>query len=221
VAEYLDHEGSRERSIALEQLAYVRAALERLPRTETRFAWTVDGERHVVVLDRGRSMSLVLTVEQRATLSLEPLAGELAVVTSWTGPGPLPSGSEARISRTMSPATSVTEADIVRVTIRVSFGSQAPSGCWQITDVAPSGLVPIEREYRWPDGDIAWAESPYSIEGQRVSWCAYPRSYQPDTFVYVARVVSPGSYLWESALIQSVDAPEVGFATDQVVFTIE
>ncbi len=221
VAEYLDHEGSRERSIALEQLAYVRAALERLPRTETRFAWTVDGERHVVVLDRGRSMSLVLTVEQRATLSLEPLAGELAVVTSWTGPGPLPSGSEARISRTKSPATSVTEADIVRVTIRVSFGSQAPSGCWPITDVAPSGLVPIEREYRWPDGDIAWAESPYSIEGQRVSWCAYPRSYQPDTFVYVARVVSPGSYLWESALIQSVDAPEVGFATDQVVFTIE
>jgi hypothetical protein len=224
VAAYLDHEGSHERLIALERLAYIRAALERLPRTKIRFAWTVAGERHVVALDRGRSFSLVLTEEQRAGFSLERLEGKLAVVTSWTGLGAMPSGTEAHIIRTISPVAGVTEATLVRVTIEVTFDAQAPDGCWQITDLAPSGLAPIEREYDWPGGGSS-GNSPWSIEGQRVSWCAYPE--RPDredparTFSYLARVVSPGVYLWEEALIQSVDAPEVGFATGQFRFTIE
>lgn len=224
VAAYLDHEGSHERLIALEKLAYAQASLERLPNTATRFAWTVGGERHVVVLDRGRSFSLVLTSEQRATLGFEPLEGKLAVVSSWTGPGPLPSGSEASITRTTSPITRVSETTLVRVTITVTFDPQAPDGCWEITDVAPSGLAPIERDYAWPRGAYG-ADSPWSIEGQRVSWCAYPkrpdRSAPSRTFSYLARVVSPGTYLWEPALIQSALAPEAGFATNQFRFTIE
>jgi alpha-2-macroglobulin len=218
VAAYLDHEGSRERLIALERLAYIRAALERLPRAESRFAWTVDAERHEVVLKRGRSFSLVLTAEQRATLSLESLEGELAVVTSWTGAGPLPTGSEASITRTITPTT-VDEGTLVRVTITTTFGAQAPDGCWQVTELVPSGLAPIERDYYWPEN--AGENSPWSIQGQRVSWCAYPRDPDYRTLSYIARVVSPGSYLWEPALIQSDAAPEVGFATNQFVFTIE
>jgi alpha-2-macroglobulin len=224
VAAYLHHEGSFERLIALEQLAYLQATLERLPRTKTRFAWTLDGERHVVALDHGRSFSIVLTAEQRVGFSLERLDGKLAVVTSWSGPGPLPSGSEASIERVVSPITGVTEATLVRVTITVTFDAQAPDGCWQITDLAPSGLAPIEREYAWPGGG-SWSNSPWSIEGQRVSWCAYPeRPDRPDpdrTFSYLARVVTPGAYTWEQALIQSDAAPEVGFATGQFTFTIE
>jgi alpha-2-macroglobulin len=218
VAAYLDHEGSRERLIALERLAYIRAALERLPRAESRFAWTVDGERHEVVLKRGRSFSLVLTAEQRATLSLESLEGELAVVTSWTGAGPLPTGSEASITRTITPTT-VDEGTLVRVTITTTFGAQAPDGCWQVTELVPSGLAPIERDYYWPEN--AGENRPWSIQGQRVSWCAYPRDPDYRTLSYIARVVSPGSYLWEPALIQSDAAPEVGFATNRFVFTIE
>ena len=106
----------------------------------------------------------------------------------------------------------------------MTFDLQAPDGCWQITDLAPSGLAPIELEYAWPGGGHG-ENSPWSIEGQRVSWCAYPKRpdrLDPDrTFSYLARVVSPGTYLWEQALIQSDAAPEVGFATGQFRFTIE
>jgi hypothetical protein len=220
VLRYLDDHRSDERLIALEHLAYVRAVLERLPREASQFAWTVDGERHEVKLTRGRSTSIVVTKQQRATLRLEPVEGELAVVTSWIGPGALPSGTEASITRIISPATNVTEGTLVRVTITTDFGAQAPDGCWQVSELVPSGLAPIEQPWAWPTGS-AYFPWPYSIEGQRVSWCAYPRDPDYRTLSYVARVVSPGTYLWEPALIQSDAAPDVGFATDQFMFTIE
>jgi len=220
VLQYLDDHPSRERLIALEQLAYIRAELERLPRETSRFAWTVAGERHEVTLERGRSTSIVLTAEQRATFRMEPISGELAVITSWTGPGPLPTGDEASITRIISPATNVTERSLVQVTITTRFDTLAPDGCWLITDVAPSGLAPIESWWAW-GGGAGDTNLPYSIRGQRVSWCAYPRDPDSRTFTYLARVVSPGTFRWEPALIQSNAAPENGFATTELQFTIQ
>jgi hypothetical protein len=187
-----------------------------------RFAWTVDGERHEVELDRGRAYTIVLTAAQHRTLELERIAGTLAVVTSWTGLGEeLPSGGAASITRTVTPSDNAAEDRLVRVHIHVSWGSQATNGCWQITDLAPSGLVPIQRSYSWPDADIpAYTSWPYAIDGQRVSWCAW-RDDPIRDFEYVARVVSPGTYRWEPAIIQSVAAPEIGMATNAFTFTIK
>jgi uncharacterized protein YfaS (alpha-2-macroglobulin family) len=221
VDRYLQDHPTEERSLALEELSYLRGALDRLPKAAGTFAWTVDGERHEVKLDRGRAFNLVLTAAQRRTLVLEPLAGTLAVVTSWTGLGAdLPSGGQATITRTVTPADNASEDQLVRVRIHVAWGSQATNGCWQITDVAPSGLVPVEHSYAWPDADIpAYTAWPYAIDGQRASWCA-TRDSVVDDYEYVARVVSPGTYRWEPAIIQSVAAPEVGMATGAFTFTI-
>ncbi|MES1239509.1 MAG: hypothetical protein ABUL57_01465, partial [Chloroflexota bacterium] len=213
---------TEERALALEQLAYLRGALDRLPKAAGTFAWTVDGERHEVQLDRGRAFNLVLTAAQRRTLVLEPLAGKLAVATSWTGLGAeLPTGGQASITRVVTPADNATEGKLVRVHFHVSFGGQATtSGCWQITDLAPSGLVPVEHSFAWPDGEIGpHIGRPYAIDGQRVSFCASP-GFDTRDFEYLARVVSPGTYAWEPAIIQSVAAPEVGMATSAFTFTI-
>jgi len=215
VARYLADHPSRQRSFALEEIAYARAMLERLPREAGRFAWTVAGERHEVELDPGEAYPLVLSVDQRAGLRLEPLAGELAVVATWTSTDtPLPAGDQVTISRAITPAGDAPDDRLVRVVITVSFTSQATSGCWQITDVAPSGLAPLTR----PAHNAA-GTGPYEIEGQRVSWCASPRSDER-TFAYVARVVSPGTYTWEPAVIRSVNAPEIGAATTSLTYRI-
>jgi hypothetical protein len=221
VRRYLADHPSRERSLALEELAYIQSSLDRLPRGAGRVAWTADGERHVVELEPGGAFTLVLTPAQRATLALESLAGELAVVTSWTGSGSdVPTGGPVTISRVVSPATNAPADQLVRIRITVAFKAGASSGCWQITDLAPSGLVPIERNWAWPDAEIGpYIEGPYRIDGQRVEFCAYTGSRQRE-FQYVARVVSPGTYTWEPAVIQSVDAPELGAATGQFTFTI-
>jgi alpha-2-macroglobulin len=221
IARYLADHPTKEHSLALERLAYLRASLDRLPHGAGRFAWSIDGERHEVELEPGGAFTLVLTAPQRRTFALEPVAGKLSVVTAWTGLGAdLPSGGPVTITRTITPGTNAPDDRLVRVHIRITFGALATAGCWQITDLAPSGLVPIERRSDWPEADIASGISaPYSIDAQRVSWCASPK-WQERGFGYVARVVSPGTYRWEPAIIQSVDAPEVGAATDGFTFTI-
>lgn len=220
VLRYLDDHPSSERAIALERLAYVRAGMDRLPRAPGRFAWTVSGERHEVELKPGGTSTLVLTAPQRSTLQLEPLAGELAVVTSWTGrEAKLPSGGGVAISRSVSPANDASDAQLVRVEITFDLGSVPINGCWQIRDIAPSGLVPIERSWEWPDDDTVSRAGPYDIDGQVVYWCV-TRTSQNRSVTYTARVVSPGTYTWEPAVMQSVDAPELGSATEAFEFTI-
>jgi hypothetical protein len=174
-----------------------------MPRTPTTFAWTAASERHEVRLKPGGAWSIVVTPDQRATFRLEPLEGDMAVVTSYTGTdAPLPSGDLATISRTVVPANDASERQLVRVLVTVSFGSLATNGCWLVTDVVPSGLLPLAQ-----------------LGGQEVSRCFDPRD-DDRTFEYTARVVSPGTYTWEPAIIQSIDAPEVGAATEPFVFRI-
>jgi hypothetical protein len=99
------------------------------------------------------------------------------------------------------------------------------TGCWQIRDVAPSGLIPIERSYDWPETDDtgqvppASVLRPYDIEGQTVLWCL-SESDTARSVTYLARVVSPGTYTWQPAVIQAVDAPELGAATEPLTYTI-
>jgi hypothetical protein len=218
VARYLADHPSRERSFALQQLAYARAMLERLPRAAARFAWTVAGERHEVELGPGEAYPLVLTEAQRAGLRLEPLAGQLAIVATWTSADtPAPSGDQVTIRRTITPAGDAPDDHLVRVVITVSFGTFATNGCWQITDLAPSGLAPLARSRYW---DQQGAIGPYAIDGQRVSWCAFPRDPER-TFAYVARVVTPGTYIWEPAVIRAADAPEIGATTPGLTYRIK
>jgi alpha-2-macroglobulin len=222
VLRYLDDHSSNERATDLERLAYVEAGLERLPRAAGRFAWTVAGERHEVELRPGGTSTLVLTAPQRATLTLERLEGELAVVTSWSGQAvSLPGGGGVAITRTVTPADDAPDDRLVKVVITVDLGSVPYDGCWQIRDTAPSGLAPIERSWEWPDEDegISRLGSPYAIDGQSVLWCM-SRSDPYRSVTYMARVVSPGTYSWQPAVMQAVDAPELGAATPAQSFTI-
>ena len=103
--------------------------------------------------------------------------------------------------------------------ITVTFSSQATDGCWQITDLAPSGLAPIERG-AWPDGDLGRRRAPWSIEGQRVVLVRDP-GRPIHEYVYVARVVSPGHLpLGAGADPVASTRRRSGDATGQFVFTI-
>ncbi len=225
VAGYLADNPTRDRVFPLEQIGYAQAFLERLPRQTARFAWTVDGVRHEAALEAGGAFTLVLTSDQRAGLRLEPLEGELGVITSWVdGQAPLPSNETISVKREATP-DGVAPADrLVRVSITVSFPGQAPEGCYRLTDLLPSGLAPVAADGS-PDydenGELVEppGNAPYEVEGQRVSWCASP-SDRSHVYSYAARVVSPGAYLWEPAVIQLELAPDFGNATGPTRYEI-
>jgi len=219
MARYLRDQPSTESLVSLELLAYADAALDRLPRAAGRFAFTIDGKRTEVALERGASYRLVLTSEQRAGFSLVRLEGSLEVVTSWEATDvPLPADPSLTVKRTVSPAGSTTRDGLVTVTIEVTFGAKAPAGCYRLTDLVPSGLAPIISTGQYSDGSD-WVIGPYEVEGQRVSWCVSPKDTQR-FYGYRARVVSPGTYRWEPAVLQSAVAPSLGASTPATTYRI-
>jgi hypothetical protein len=212
--------------VQLEQISYLVKALPRLSSAPVSFAYTVDGKRNVVELKRGDSLALQLTPAQLASLRVEPVKGAVGVASFYTAPVDRDSvdvDSNVKLTRSYAqdPAT-LHEGDLVQVRLSAEFGAQALNGCYQLTDLLPSGLRPVARPYAWglPPGPIY----PYRIDGQRVSFCVskgvpFQPGLPPIMAAYWARVVSTGEYTAEPALLQSMQsARSINFsAADKVI----
>jgi hypothetical protein len=224
VLKYLEDNPDRTVLTALHEASAIQLLLERLPRTTAEFAWTVDGVRHDETIEPGSARTISVTAAQRAGLTIQPIKGEISVVASWVstpGPGDLPSGNLVTISRTVLPPATASATGIVHVTLRLAFAPTAPTGCYEVTDRTPSGLSPITATAGWEmevTPESRWA--PWAIDGQRISWCVDPAIERNITLTYTARVVSPGDYSWEPAIVQSGAAPDLGASTASSPYTI-
>jgi len=206
--------------VELEQISYLVEALPRLSSAPVRLAYTVDGERTEVALQGGESRTIQLTPEQLAGLRLEPIEGAVGVASFYTAPIDLASVEvdpdvTVRRSYGTDPAA-FQEGQLVQVFLTADFGPQALDGCYQLTDLLPSGLRPVTRAYAW--GLAPGVSYPYRVDGQRVSFCV-SNDPQNRGASYWARVVSTGAYTAEPALIQSMQsAQSVNFtAPNQVI----
>jgi len=199
--------------IYLEQISFLVEALPNLSAAPVRFAYTLQGQRTEKELDRGNSLALLLTPEELRDLNLEALEGTLGIATSFLAPfdpasvqpDPAVSISRSYAGQPKGSAT-IEEGGLVRITIAYKLGPQAVDGCYQVSDLLPSGLKPITRLYERGITDTTVAY-PYAIEGQRVSFCVYREGKQLP-LVYYARVIGKGAYTAEPAVIQSQQAAE-------------
>jgi hypothetical protein len=205
--------------IELEQISYLAKVLPRLSSAPVRFAYAIDGQRREVTLQRGESLTVQLTPDQLATLGVEPIEGAAGVASIYSAPLD-PSSAD------IDPAVAVTrrygrdpaalrEGELVQITLRAEFGPGALDGCYQLTDLLPSGLRPVIRTSAWGlPPDVTY---PYRIDGQRVSFCV---SDAPTNMVatYWARVVNTGEFTAEPAVIQSMQsAQSLSFSASDVV----
>ena len=220
---YVDANPAVDELHSLQQVAFIARMLERTPSDPGRFAYTIDGKRTIVDLDPGESFSLRLVESQRRTLSLEPLAGQVGLATSWQVPmqvGSMAHDSNLELVRTYTPFPTIPNDEMVEVRLTATFGPQVVAGCYEVTDLVPSGLVPMDYYRDWYSDSNAPTTSyisPHRIEGQRVSFCVWPSTKdrtQAETasptvnMRYFARIVTAGTYTWEPAIIQSAMAAE-------------
>jgi hypothetical protein len=209
---YVDANPAIDELYNLQQVAFVARMLDRTPSTAARFAYTVDGKRTVVDLEPGQSSSLALLGDQRKGLAFESLAGSVSVATTWQVPrqvSAIQRDPELTITRSVLPAGDLSSTGFVEVRLTAAFGSQVVSGCYLVTDLVPSGMAPVTRLQVPAGDDPSRFQTPFEIEAQRVSFCVWPT---PKTrrveMRYFARIVSPGEYVWEPAVIQSTAAAE-------------
>jgi hypothetical protein len=131
------------------------------------------------------------------------------------------------VTRTVSPAGRIGPTDTVVVSFAVTLGPNADDGCWQLTDLAPSGLAPIATWGRWEEVEdedgiaVKTYEFPARVVGQRVDFCVSSNpAYPTRTLRYLARVVTSGVYAWEPAVLQSSIVPEQGVVMPPLDMTI-
>ncbi len=223
--EYVSANASPLAPHTLEKAGFLAEALPRLTADPARVTYTHDGRETEVVLERGDSIALALGARDGRGLSLEVIEGVISVATSrdvaveptelepdpdalvtrryvagsadQVGATPLAAGAEQSLV--------VSEADLVRVTLDYRLEETATDGCYQVTDILPSGLLPVTDPYSrgvTPVGPEEAPDYPYAIEGRRVSFCAF-RDGEQEPLTYYARVVGKGTYSAEQALIRS------------------
>lgn len=199
--------------VELEQISYLVNALPRLSPQRVRFAYALDGKRREVELERGRSLTLLVSPEELSALNPEPLEGRVGAATFYLAPfdpAAVERDQDVNISRVFQGPSGgpliLRDGELVRVVLSYTLGPQALDGCYQVSDVLPSGLKAVTRLYQWgiTDRNVTY---PYSVEGQRVSFCVDKR-YSRSPIVYYARISGRGEFTAEPAVIQSQKAPE-------------
>ena len=195
----------------LDLAAYATRALERTPATAASFAYTVDGNRTVVSLKPGEAFSLPLTNEQRATLRLESVSGKVGVTVEGrvvVAPATLDPHPDLTLTRA-TPGSPVAADRIVLINLTATFAAQAPTGCYDVEEIVPSGLAPLSVGLgEMGETGVAW---PVSVVGQEVRFCAVndAKTGHSARLQYRARVVNAGTFAWEPAVMQLPGAPEL------------
>ncbi|HEX6869017.1 MAG TPA: Ig-like domain-containing protein [Candidatus Limnocylindrales bacterium] len=208
---YVEANPDEDATYALHAAGFAQAMETHAPATPASFAYVVDRERHVVHLDPGATFRLIVTEQQVATLTLEPLEGDIAIVTSWQEPVVVESlerDPDITIERLVEPAGAIGSDDLVRVTLDVSVDASAPAGCHPVVETVPSGLVAVGNLQGWITDEEGETQQramslPYRRSGQRLEFC-----YSGAPLWYVARVVTRGTYTWEPAIVASRTGPD-------------
>jgi hypothetical protein len=208
---YVDANPASDQLYALERIGVIERTLARTPAAAASFAWTVDGRRSVVDLAPGQALTVALTAAQRSTLRLEPLTGQVGLAATWSEPVDttwLTADPALGLTRTVTPAGTIGSDTMVLVELTPTFKANAIQGAYEVLDLVPSGLAAVARTDGWvgEDGTIG----PYRIVGQEVDFSVWydPRTNQPATLRYLARIVTPGDYAWEPATLRLAAAPE-------------
>jgi hypothetical protein len=210
--DYVMANPGKETTHALDLAAMARRILARTPASEASFSYTVGGERRVIELEPGDSFAFELTAAQRASLSLERLEGEVGVTVEGrvrvdvAGLRPSPDLTLARTG----PTGPIPTGRVVVVDLAATFRAGAPEHrCYDVVEQVPSGMAPLEvyGSYETNEGGLTW---PSRVVGQEVIFCVAndARTGHAARLRYLARIVSPGVFTWEPAIMQLAGAPE-------------
>jgi hypothetical protein len=216
----------------LQQAAFIQRALDRLPADAGRFSYWIGGKRHEADLDKG-AIWLRLTPSQRAGFRAAVRDGEVSVAVTYTtpvDPGAISRDPSVRLARSAVPGSPLPRNAVVQVRFQATFSPLALDRCYWVTDIVPSGLVATDQWLGHGTEDYdSEAIGPWWVDGSRVSFCAYPPRQTrsgavPDTrtvrMAYWARVVMPGTYRWEPALIHAAGASDHGALVPETTVTI-
>ncbi len=189
------------------------------------FTYELDGVKKKVELQKGSSFRLTLTPEKLSAIRFSGITGKIRVASSYVTPisENMKNSSElVSISREYGagskkgPVKAFDRSELVKVTLTINFGENAPDGYYEVTDILPAGLRYINPVYGQKGTDNNW-NYPNEVTGQKVIFGRYYNknikyTYKDNTIEYYAKAVSPGSYTADSSAIRHTDKDIASFS---------
>ncbi len=206
LATYVSENQTKDILLSLEQLLYLEKALPKLTDRPVSFSYKLDSKTEQIKLEPQKSYSLILTPEKIAEMEIKNIEGQIGVTALYEMPYQAQdnvSEDGVKISRKYEvngKATNEFKAnDLVKVTISYQFGAKAPDGHYEVRDFLPAGLKIVERPYQRgiSDKNLGY---PVLTDGQKAVFVVYDK--KDGHFNYYARVINPGQYKAEQAILQ-------------------
>ncbi len=206
---YLLENPSEKEYFLLEQLICLRSACEKIGE-EASFAYTLDGEKTEVDLRKTPSHTLLLTPQQRQSISISQVSGSIVAESQYQKPGsPQPSLGAAeylQISRTYRVSNqekwSLPMNGKIQVVVDYRIAAAAPDGSYNIVDYLPTGLRYVTLDQQEKEGQTYPNVWLLKEEGNRLTFGLYKSGETLEgRLQYSVRVAMPGSYLAEPAML--------------------
>jgi len=227
--------------LGLYELGYLKNRLKYAESQPVKFQLSKNGKTETVTLENGSSHpTLLLSTDSFKATVLEGQLAAIARYSNQTKASDLKNSENLILKRNYSvqgkEMNQFSEGDIVKIALTVSSQNNKKGSVFRITDILPSGLIPITSAQTYSMFDTEGVQDyPYQIDGQEINFVWYPvlpgRPYtdefidspdvlvameEPDdskafdatkTFTYLARVVNPGKFYADPAKIEAFKDP--------------
>ena len=218
-----------ERLFNLEKLNYIEHTLPNLKPSPAEIVYELFGQRQEVKITGGDIHSFRLEPAHVNELKFLSVEGEVGISVRQTKPinlSQVEPDSAISLRREYyvngQRTNTFSESDIVEVRLYPSFSDKAMNGDYQITDVLPSGLMPITKLYQRDGNYDCHYWYPYNTDGPMVNYKInryLQNNYCGGNFIrYYARVKNRGEYKAEPAIIQSFLNPDyINYSSTETV----
>jgi len=218
---YIKSNSTSELLVNLERMIFASNYIKQASLSNS-FSYELNGVKKHVELQNGGTFRLDLTPELLASLKFSNIQGKVQVAASHVAPVSQirnTDGSQVSILRSYAlltgskTTTDFKRSDKVKITITPVFGTTAPDGYYQITDVLPAGFKYLPSGYY--DHDVAW---PDEASGQKVVFgYYYKKGNTVKPIIYEAIAVTEGTFTADNAAITHTDKAISGFTKkDQI-----
>ncbi len=207
--------------IDLEKIAYILNAAPDAANAAKKVIYEINGKKTEVDFTDRYVYSFEADQPGAATVKFTEVNGQIGITTITNQPfDPAKEKTDSNLSIKREfyvngkKTNTFSEKDTIEVRLYPVISRGALEGNYQITDILPSGLLPVTKYYRAYYGSTyggchAWY--PYNSEGQKIKFMiskGWNNNKCGDYFSYLARVKTKGSYKVEPDIIQSMINPQ-------------
>lgn len=203
--------------IDLEKISYIQEAAKYINNSSAKVVYEIGGKENTADLSSGHAYSFTTTADKIPSIKFKEVKGNVGITTitsasveTETQEEDTDIGIRKEFYVNGVKTNNFKENDDIEIRIYPTIGSNALNGSYQITDILPSGLLPVTQYYygNYSGGCHQWY--PYDTDGQKIKYIIYKgwNTNCGNYISYLARVKTKGEYKVESPTIQSLINPQ-------------